>query len=324
MTLRRYLVARLGQALIVVILVTTITFFLIRLAPGDPFSFGGDITMSPAVRQHLRAQFGYDQPLAEQFVRFLGNVARFRLGYSQTMHRYVGDVIVDVLPRTLLLMGVALALSFAIGIVVGALQAMRHDSWLDRSLSGVLLLFYSMPDFWLALIVLLAFAYWLPIFPAGGMIDQIMHDYMPLGARIVDVLRHLVLPALTLTLLGAAGIARYQRSALLEILPLDYVRTARAKGVGERTVVLKHALRNALLPVITLLGLSLPTLIGGAFFVEKVFGWPGMGYVAANAITARDYDLVTGTVIVGGIMVTIGSLVADLLYAYADPRLRSR
>lgn len=322
--MRRYLLTRLGQALIVVVLVTTISFFLIRLAPGDPFSFGGDITMSPMVREHLRAQFGYDRPVAEQFVKFVGNVLRFRLGYSQSMHRYVGDVLADVVPRTLLLMGVALVLSFAIGIVLGALQAMRHGSWLDRALSAALLFFYSMPDFWLALIVLLAFAYWLPILPPGGMVDQVMHDYMSLGGRIGDVLRHLVLPAFTLTLLGAAGIARYQRAALLEILPQDFVRTARAKGLGERTVVLKHALRNALLPIITLLGLSLPTLIGGAFFVEKVFGWPGMGYVAANAIAARDYDLVTGTVIVGGIMVAIGSLVADLLYAYADPRLRAR
>lgn len=322
--MRRYLAARLLQSLIVVVLVTTISFFLIRLAPGDPFSFGSDITMSPMVRERLRAQFGYDRPLPEQFVRFVGNVLRFRLGYSQSMHRYVGDVLLDVLPRTLLLMGVALGLSFAVGIGAGALQATRRNSWLDRTLSSLLLLFYSVPDFWLALIVLLAFAYWIPIFPAGGMVDQVMHDYLPLGGRIADVLKHLVLPAMTLTVLSAAGIARYQRSALLEVLPQDFVRTARAKGLTERAVVLKHALRNALLPVITLVGLSLPTLIGGAFFVEKVFGWPGMGYVAANAITARDYDLVTGTVIVGGVMVTFGSLVADLLYAVADPRLRTR
>jgi len=321
---RRYLAARLLQSLIVVLLVTTISFFLIRLAPGDPFSFGGDIAMSPTVREHLRAEFGYDRPLLEQFARFLGNVVRFRLGYSLSMHGYVGSVILDVLPRTLLLMGVALVLSFAVGIGLGVLQAWRRNSWVDRALSSVLLVFYSLPDFWLALIVLLVFAYWLPIFPAGGMIDLIMHDYMPLGERILDVLHHLVLPAFTLTLLSAAGIARYQRSALLEVLPQDFVRTARAKGLGERTVVFRHALRNALLPIITLVGLMLPSLIGGAFFVEKVFSWPGMGYVAANAIAARDYDLVTGTVVVGGIMVTLGSIVADLLYAIADPRLGAR
>jgi peptide/nickel transport system permease protein len=240
------------------------------------------------------------------------------------MHRYVGEVLLDVLPRTLLLMGVALVLAFVIGVAVGALQAVRRESWLDRTLSGVLLLFYSIPDFWLALMALLAFAYWLPLFPPGGMIDQIMHDYMSLGGRIRDIAAHLILPSITLALLTAAGIARYQRAALLDVLPQDFVRTARAKGLGEGRVVLKHALRNALLPVITLIGLMLPALVGGAFFVEKVFAWPGMGYVAANAIAARDYDLVTGSVIVGGFMVTIGSLFADLLYAVADPRLRTR
>jgi peptide/nickel transport system permease protein len=321
---RRYFAARLAQSVIVVVLVTTISFFLIRLAPGDPFSFAGDFAMNAAVRDQLRAQFGYDRPAPEQFALFLGNVARGRLGYSHSMHRYVGDVIASVLPRTLLLMSVALVLSFAIGIALGALQAVKRGSWLDRALSGVLLLFYSIPDFWLGLIALLAFAYWLPIFPAGGMIDQIMHDYMSLGGRIWDVAAHLVLPSLTLALLSAASIARFQRAALLDVMPQDFVRTARAKGLTERAVVLKHALRNALLPVITLIGLSLPSLVGGAFFVEKVFSWPGMGYVAANAIAARDYDLVTGSVIVGGIMVTLGSLLADLLYAVADPRLRTR
>lgn len=322
--MRRYLAERIAQLLIVVFLVTAISFFLIRLAPGDPFSFVGDFTISDAVRDRLRAQFGYDRPLIEQFVLFLGNVARGRLGYSHSMHRDVGSVIAAAVPRTLLLMGAALFASFAIGIGVGALQAVRRGSWLDRSASGILLLFYSIPDFWLALMALLAFAYWLPIFPAGGMVDQVMHDYMSFGARVRDVIAHLILPSFTLALLGAAGIARFQRAALLDVLPQDYVRTARAKGLAERTVVLKHALRNALLPVITLLGLSLPALVGGTFFVEKVFSWPGMGYIAANAIASRDYDLVTGTVIVGGVMVALGSLLADLLYAAADPRLRGR
>ena len=322
--MRRYLAGRILQLLIVVFLVTAISFFLIRLAPGDPFSFIGDYTISDAVRDRLRAQFGYDRPLIEQFVLFLGNVARGRLGYSHSMHRDVGSVIASAVPRTLLLMGAALFTSFAIGIAVGALQAVRRGSWLDRSASGLLLLFYSIPDFWLALMALLAFAYWLPIFPAGGMVDQVMHDYLSFGGRVRDVIAHLILPSCTLALLGAAGIARFQRAALLDVLPQDYVRTARAKGLAERRVILKHALRNALLPVITLLGLSLPALVGGTFFVEKVFSWPGMGYIAANAIASRDYDLVTGTVIVGGIMVALGSLLADLLYAAADPRLRGR
>ncbi len=322
--MRRYLAARLVQSLIVVLLVTTISFFLIRLAPGDPFSFESAVALSPALRDQLREQFGYRRPLPVQFMLFVGNVARGNLGYSPSLHRDVGSAIAEALPRTLLLMSVALAFSFVVGISLGALQAVRRGTRLDRALSNMLSLFYSVPDFWLALIVLLAFGYWLPILPAGGMIDTAMHDYMSLGGRLLDRVRHLVLPALTLTLLAAAGIARFQRAALLEVLPQDYVRTARAKGVAEREVVLKHALRNALLPVITLLGLLLPALVGGAFFVEKVFAWPGMGSLAANAINTRDYDLVTGTVIIGGVMVTVGSLVADLLYAVADPRLRAR
>ena len=321
--MRRYLAARLLQSLIVVVLVTTISFFLIRLAPGDPFSFT-DFTMNNVVREQLRTQYGYDQPLPKQFIRFLGNVVHGRLGYSHSMQRNVGTVLAEAVPRTLLLMSAAIFAAFALGIAIGALQAVRHGSWLDRATSAVLMFFYSIPDFWLALMALLAFAYWIPLFPSGGMTDAVLHDYMSLGGRIRDVLAHLVLPALTLALLSAAGIARYQRSALLDVLPQDFVRTARAKGLAERTVVMKHALRNALLPIITLVGLSLPSLVGGAFFVEKVFAWPGMGYVAASAINARDYDLVTGTVIVGGIMVALGSLLADLLYAVADPRLRSR
>jgi peptide/nickel transport system permease protein len=320
---RRQLAGRLLQSVIVVFIVTTISFFLIRLAPGEPFSYEGR-NMSPAVRDQFRAMYGYDRPIPEQFVRYLGTIARGQFGYSHSRHRPVRDVLSEALPRTVLLMGLALALSFVVGIGVGALQAIRRGTWIDRALNSVLLFFYSVPDFWLALMLLLLFAYWVPIFPTGGMTNPVLYDYMPFGAKILDRLRHLILPAVSLTLLLAAGIARYQRASLIEVMPLDFVRTARAKGLNERGVVLRHALRNALLPIITLFGLMLPALFGGAFFVEYVFAWPGMGFLAATAIAARDYDLVTGAVIVGGLMVTLGSLVADVLYAVADPRLRTR
>jgi peptide/nickel transport system permease protein len=319
---RRLLAARLLQSLIVVVLVTTISFFLVRLAPGDPFSYAGR-SLSPAVQQQWRTQFGYDRPVPEQFARYVASVVRGRLGYSHTLHQPVFSAIATTLPRTLLLIGVALVLSFAIGITAGVIQAVRRGSLLDRALSSVLLTLYSVPDFWLALMVLLAFAYWLPIFPVGGIVDPVLHDYMSFWPAMADRARHLVLPAVTLAVLIAAGIARYQRAALIEVLPMDFVRTARAKGVGERSVILRHALRNALLPVITIFGLLLPAVAGGAFFVEKVFSWPGMGLLIANAVAARDYDLVTGSVIVGGAMVAVGSLLADLLYAAVDPRLRT-
>ncbi len=320
--MRRYLAARLAQSLIVVAVVTTISFFLIRLAPGDPLAFEGR-PVSAEVKAYWRQQFGYDKPLPVQFARYVLSALHGRFGYSVQLRQPVATAVAQALPRTLLLMSVALALSFAFGIGVGLLQATKRGSLFDRLMGNVLLAFYSLPDFWLALIALLVFAYWIPILPPGNIVDPVMHDYMGFWARVADRLRHLILPSLTLVLLTAAGIARYQRAAVLEVLPLDFVRTARAKGLGERDVLVRHVLRNALLPVLTLVGLMLPALVGGALFVEKVFAWPGMGLLVANAITSRDYDIVTAGVIVSGVMVAIGNLVADVLYTVVDPRLRA-
>jgi len=318
---RRRLVARLGQSLIVVIIVTTISFFVIRSAPGDPFAYDSP-TITPAIREHWRHQFGYDRPLPEQFVRYVVSVAHGQFGYSFLHHESVAEALAQAVPRTLLLAGLALVLSFLLGVVVGVVQAVRRDGWFDRISSGILLTLYSLPDFWGALMVLLLFAFWIPVFPAGGIVDPVMHDYLGFWGALMDRLRHLVLPVFTLTLLITAGVSRYQRAAMLEVLPADYVRTARAKGLTERQVIWHHALRTALTPMITLLGLFIPGLLGGALFVEKVFSWPGMGLLAANAIEARDYDLVTAIVVVGSVMVIVGNLLADLLHLAIDPRVR--
>ena len=319
--MRRLLVARVSQSLIVVFIVTTISFFVIRSAPGDPFSYASE-NVTPAVRDHWRAQFGYDRPLLEQFGRYLASAARGQFGYSFQMREPVSAALAQAVPRTLLLTGLALGLSFMIGLVIGVVQAVRRGGWFDRISSSVLLFLYSLPDFWGALMALLIFAYWWPILPAGNIVDPVLHDYMGPSAALVDRLRHLVLPVLSLTLLTMAGISRYQRAAMLEVLPSDYIRTARAKGLPEREIIWRHALRTALAPMITMLGLLLPALLGGALFIEKVFSWPGMGMLAANAIAARDYDLVTATVIVGSFMVVIGNVVADVLHVAIDPRIR--
>ncbi|MDP9205040.1 MAG: ABC transporter permease [Gemmatimonadota bacterium] len=320
----RYIAGRLVQAVVIVAIVATVTFALIHLAPGDPFSAVMDNpNVNERVRATLRAQYGLDRPLPEQFVRYVGQLARGELGWSFSHDRPVREVLASALPNTLLLMAIALVGSFALGILVALIQVARRGSATDQALSAVSLFFFSMPDFWLAILALLAFTYWLPLFPVGGVVDPVMHDYMGLGARIVDRLRHLTLPALTLTLLASPGVARYQRAALLDVLPADYIRTARLKGLTEREILRRHALRNALLPIISLLGLSFPALLTGAFFIEKIFAWPGMGLAVLNAIGTRDYPLVVGGVILGSIMVTVGSLLADLLYAWADPRLRA-
>jgi peptide/nickel transport system permease protein len=320
---RRFVAVRLLHAVVVLFLVTTIAFFLIHLAPGDPFSFDNP-TISEAVRDRWRAQFGYDRPLLEQYVRYLGNVARGELGFSHSLHIPVSEALTITVPRTLLLMGLAFAISFALGIWLGVYEVRHWRTRKARASNGASLLIYSLPDFWLALMLLLAFGYWLPILPAGGMIDVVLHDYMSPGRAAWDRIRHLILPLTTLTLLVTALIARYQRAALLEVLPSEFVRTARAKGVDERTVVSRHALRNALLPMITLAGFAFPMLLGGAVFVEKVFAWPGMGLMVTNAISVRDYPLLMASVIVGAMMVAVGNLLADIGYGLADPRVRVR
>ena len=321
--MRRFVAVRLLHAVVVLFLVTTIAFFLIHLAPGDPFSFE-NAQISQEIRDQWRTQFGYDRPIPEQYVRYLASVARGQLGYSHSEHLPVSGVLALRLPPTLYLMGSALLLSFVLGIRLGVYEATHWPARKARATSSVSLLIYSLPDFWLALMLLLAFGYWLPILPAGGMIDVVLHGYMSPAGALWDRILHLILPLLTLTLLLTAVIARYQRSALLEILPLDFVRMARAKGVDERAIVSRHALRNALLPMITLAGLAFPALLGGAVFVETVFSWPGMGRMVTTAISVRDYPLVLASVIVGAGMVTLGNLIADVGYALADPRVRAR
>jgi len=318
---RRALVARLWQSLIVVAVVTTISFGLIHAAPGDAFSYENSrITLE--MREQLRAQFGYDKPLPEQFRRYVWNFIHGNFGFSLAHGQSVGSLLAAALPRTLLLAGLSLVLSLVLGVTVGVLQAARRDGWFDRISSNTLLFFYSLPDFWAALMAALIFAQWLPLLPASGITDP-LHGYMAPWPALVDRLRHLVLPVATLTLLTVAGIARYQRAAMLEVLPLDFVRAARAKGVPESGIVWRHALRTALTPMITLLGVLFPALLGGSVFIERVFQWPGMGLLAFNAIESRDYDVVTATVIVGSLLVIAGNLLADLLHALLDPRVRA-
>ena len=317
----RRVAARLGQAIVVLWTVATLAFVLIHAAPGDPFGFDAP-NLTEAVRAHWRAEFGYDKPLLTQYGLWLRNLATGDLGYSHSLHEPVRAALAVALPRTLLLMGVAVVLSFAFGIVLAVFQVERHGTRRARWAGNVALFFYSVPDFWLALVVLLAFAYWIPILPAGYPVDMTMHAYMTPWAAFLDHVRHLILPAATLILLTTAAVARFQRAELLEILPLDFVRTARAKGIPEHRVLRVHVLRNALIPMISLFGLALPALLGGSVFVERVFSWQGMGSLTVTAIGTRDYPLVLAGVLVGSAMVVVGNLLADLAYAYADPRLR--
>ncbi|MEP7065964.1 MAG: ABC transporter permease [Gemmatimonadota bacterium] len=320
--MRRLLAGRLLQGLAVLWVVATLTFALLHLAPGDPFSYTNDRRVAPEVIAHWRHLYCLDRSLPAQYGCYLRSLAAGDLGFSISQSRPVRDILVDYVPRTLELMLLALLVSFAVGIALGVLEARRRGTFADWGTRGVALFFYSMPDFWLALMLALIFAYWIPIFPISGIEDVIAAPTFGFWQRALDHVRHLVLPVTTLVLLTCAGIARFQRAAMLDAIRLEFVVTARAKGVSENAIARHHVLRNALLPIITLAGLTLPSLLGGAVLVELVFSWPGMGYVTAAAIGSRDYSLVTSSVLVTSALVVVGTIAADLLYALADPRVR--
>ena len=318
-----FLLRRALQSIAVLFVVATLTFFLLHLAPGDPLdAIAADVRVPPDVRETLRQLYGLDKPLAVQYVRHITGVIQGQLGYSTSQHQPVSDVLAQAIPNTVLLMGTALVLSFGLGIATGALQGARVESRFDRMASAVTTTFATLPDFWLASGIALLFAYKLRLFPVAGMVDPTMHSlYSPAG-RTIDVLRHLALPVFSLVLIVASVVARYQRAAFLDTWHEDFLRTARAAGVPWYRCVFRHALHNALLPIVTLFGLSLPSLVGGALFVETVFAWPGIGRVAVEALALRDYSLVLGVVLAASALVAVGGIFADVLQAVIDPRLR--
>jgi peptide/nickel transport system permease protein len=310
-----WLARRCLASVAIVFAVVTLTFFVIRLAPGEPFIPPSDRPISPERRAILIRTFGLDKPLVTQYGRYLGAVLRGEFGDSFTHRRPVAGMLAYAIPPTLLLAGAALVIDFLLGMALGVFQAMRARSRTDVALGATTLFLASVPTFWLGMLLVTVFALWLHWFPSSGI-------HSALNSSLADLLWHLVLPAVTLGVVGAATTARYQRAAALDATSHDYVRTARAKGLADRAVMRHHVLRNALLPMVTLFGLAFPFLVTGAVFIETVFGWPGMGRLAADAILQRDYPVVSATLLAASVMVVLGSLIADLLAALADPRIR--
>jgi peptide/nickel transport system permease protein len=320
----RFAVGRLLQGTLVVLGVATLVFVLLHAAPGDPLTVLGDAPqVAPEALRQVRRDFGLDRPVAEQYVRYLVRLVQGDLGVSITQHRPVTAALAGAVPQTLLLAAAALLVDFAAGIGIGVAQGRRAGTRTDRLFSVVTITLYSTPVFVLGLLLLGVFGETLGWFPLGGSVDPIRHDGLSAAGRVFDRLHHLVLPALTLGLVAAAYTARHQRSALLDVIQQDFVRAARARGLAERAVLFRHALRNALTPTITLAGLAVPVLLSGSVLVESVFGWPGMGRLAAEAIGRRDYPVVTAAAILAAVMVVVGNFLADLAARVADPRLRS-
>ena len=309
-----YTLRRLVLAVPVMMLVATAVFLMLRLTPGDPAGIilGPDATEER--RMELRRELGLEDPLLVQYVRWLGKVARGDLGQSLFLNKPVTAAILERAQPTLLLTILALLVSLLIGLPAGVIAAQRRGSWVDLGTMAVAMGGIAMPTFWLGLNLIFLFAVTLRWLPVAG--------YEPLSAGPWRSLRHLILPAVTLGVAQGALLARMTSSMMLETLSQDYVRTARAKGLVERSVIFRHALRNAFIPLMTVIGLSFAALLGGAVVTEQIFTLPGVGRLLIQAIGRRDFPLVQGTVLVIAALYVLINLVVDLLYAVVDPRIR--
>lgn len=316
-----WFVRRVATSLLLVFLVTSAVFFLVRLMPGDPVHLIVDESLVETDRDLIRVRLGLDRPLGEQYLAWLGGLARGDLGTSLVRHRPVAEMVGEAIGPTLLLTGTAYLIHLVLAFLVGVGQAARRGRLQDHVLQVTGLLLYSVPVFWLGLLLRQLLATELGWFPTVSL-PEIGADRMPLPARTLGTLHDLALPALTLGLWSFMGTARFLRARLDEVLASDHIAAARARGVPERSLLWRHALREALLPVITLAGLHLPFLVGGAVVVEHVFGWHGVGSITVAAAQEGDFPVTAATTLLSACAVVLGSLLADLAYRWADPRLR--
>jgi peptide/nickel transport system permease protein len=318
-----YILRRLLQMIPLLFGVTFITFAIINLIPGSPVQrLRDNPKIRPEAAIELEKQLGLDKPWPERYVSWLGDLARGDLGVSMYNRLPVADRIWAVIPNTLLLAVSALIVALAIAIPLGVYSAVRHGSTFDRSATVGAVGLYAMPDFWLALLLVILFSlkfreWGLPSLPVGGMVDP--RD----GGDLADRIKHLILPVSALALVQIGSWSIFFRSSMLETLSQEFVRnTARGKGLPDRTVLFVHAFKNAFLPLITIVGLSLPGLLGGAFFIETIFAWPGMGRLTFEAVGRRDYTMIMATTLMFSVLTIVSNLIADVLYATLDPRIR--
>ncbi|GAP35787.1 ABC transporter permease [Piscinibacter sakaiensis] len=322
--LRRFL-SRLALGAVLVLAVVVLNFVLVHAAPGDPVETiaGASGGMSEELRDELRARYGLDRPLVVQLGVYLGQVLRGDLGHSYFFDMPVARLIADRLPPTLLLVTAATLLAFVLGTTLGVLSSRRPNGWLSQAITVLSLVGFAAPVFWSGILLMILFAGTLAWFPVSGMraVDAASGG---LGwADVLDVAHHLVLPTLTLSLVYLAQYSRLSRASMLDVLGSDYIRTARAKGLADRVVLYKHALRNAVLPVITVLGLQFGNVMAGAVLVETVFNWPGLGRLAFESVLRRDYPTILGVLVFSAMVVVVMNLLTDLAYRLIDPRIKT-
>jgi peptide/nickel transport system permease protein len=319
-----YIVKRLIFMIPLLIGISIICFVVMHLAPGSPTDM--ETQMNPRVsaemKERLRAMYDLDKPLHQQYLIWVKKLLVLDLGISfSSDHRPVADKILERLPITILLNVLSMILILLIAIPIGVLSAVHQNSFFDRITSIFVFTGFAMPTFWLALLLMILFGVQLGWLPISG-IRSLNYEYLPAGKAFLDLIKHLIMPVLLSAFGGLAGFSRYMRANMLEVIRQDYITTARAKGLPERIVIYKHALRNALLPLVTILGLSVPGLIGGSVIFETIFAIPGMGQLFYMAVMSRDYPTVMGILFIGAVLTLLGNLLADISYALVDPRIR--
>jgi peptide/nickel transport system permease protein len=304
--------------------ITFVTYLVIFLAPGGPAAgIMADLNpkISPEYKQKLIKEYNFDKPFFVQYGLWVKKIIRLDFGESRKGNEPVIKKIFQRLPKTLLLTGLSLILAFVLAIPIGILSALKQNTWVDRALTVFVFLGFSLPTYWVALLLMIFFGIQLGWFPITGF-QSILADDLTLFGRVLDVLRHLALPLIVTGLTGLASLSRYMRNGMLEVVRQDYIRTARAKGLPESRVIFVHALRNTLIPLVTILGFSLPDLISAGIIFETIFSYPGLGRLAYEAVMTRDIFLIMGTVTFSALLTLIGNLIADISYAYVDPRIR--
>lgn len=325
MRFARNALVHLLQGLALVLAVVVLNFVLVHAAPGDPVETiaGASGGMSDDLKAQLRAQYGLDRPLPVQLGVYLAKVAQGDLGFSYFFNLPVVGLIADRLPATLLLVLSAVLVAFSVGTALGVLASRKPNGLLSQTITVLSLVGFAAPVFWTGIMLMILFASMLPLFPVSGMRAIDASATVGSATDVLDVLHHLVLPTVTLALVYLAQYSRLARASMLDVLGSDYIRTARAKGLAERVVLYKHALRNAVLPVVTVLGLQFGNVLAGAILVETVFNWPGLGRLAFESVLRRDYPTILGVLLFSSIVVVVMNQLTDLAYRLVDPRLRS-
>lgn len=320
----RYLLKRLFFMIPMLFGITLISFVVIHLTPGEPGVLEAEMNpkVTKQVRERIRSFYGLDKPMHVQYYLWLKRIVKLDFGMSfATDRRPVIDKIKERLPITIIINLLSMVLIFLVGIPIGIYCARYKDSVMDKILTSFVFAGYAAPTFWLALLLMMFLGVYLELLPISGIKSFNFSEFSPFE-KVIDVLKHLILPVCISAFGGLAGISRYMKSSLLEVLKQEYITTAYAKGLPEGVVLRKHALRNALLPVITILGLSVPGLIGGSVIFESIFSIPGMGQLFYMSVMARDYPTIMGILVIGAFLTLLGNLIADIMYAVADPRIR--